>query len=49
LSDPAAATANFWEVPDDAVTGAWAEKRRLAAALRELIALCVTTGSSRCA
>ncbi len=36
---------NFWHVPDDSVTGAWAEKRRLAAALRELAALCVTTGA----
>jgi hypothetical protein len=47
LSEPAVKPppANFWEVPDDSVTGAWAEKRRLANALRELIALCVTTGA----
>jgi acyl-coenzyme A thioesterase PaaI-like protein len=44
LSEPAT-KANFWEVPDDVVTGAWAEKRRLAAALRELIGLCVTSGA----
>jgi acyl-coenzyme A thioesterase PaaI-like protein len=36
-------TRHFWEVPEALVTGAWAEKRRLASALRELVALCVTT------
>lgn len=34
---------HFWEVPERLVTGAWAEKRRLASALRELVALTVTT------
>jgi acyl-coenzyme A thioesterase PaaI-like protein len=33
----------FWDVPEDRPTGAWAEKRRLATALREVVALCVTT------
>jgi acyl-coenzyme A thioesterase PaaI-like protein len=36
-------TRHFWEIPERLVTGAWAEKRRLASALRELVALCVTT------
>lgn len=34
---------HYWEVPESLVTGAWAEKRRLARALRRLVALCVTT------
>ncbi len=34
---------HFWDVPERLVTGAWAEKRRLAGALRRLISLCVTT------
>jgi acyl-coenzyme A thioesterase PaaI-like protein len=34
---------HFWQVPEPLVTGAWAEKRRLAAAVRELVALTVTT------
>jgi acyl-coenzyme A thioesterase PaaI-like protein len=34
---------HFWDVPESLVTGAWAEKRRLAGALRQLVALCVTT------
>jgi acyl-coenzyme A thioesterase PaaI-like protein len=33
---------NFWNVPE-AATGAWAEKRRFAAALREAIVACVST------
>jgi acyl-coenzyme A thioesterase PaaI-like protein len=47
LSEAAAAKppANFWEVPEEGVRGAWAEKRRLAAALRELVSLCVTTSA----
>lgn len=36
-------TRHYWEIPDTLVTPAWAEKRRLAALLRELSALCVTT------
>jgi hypothetical protein len=34
---------NFGDIPEHLVSGAWAEKRRLAAALRDLCALCVTT------
>lgn len=34
---------HYWQVPEELVTEAWAEKRRLASALRELAALCVTT------
>jgi acyl-coenzyme A thioesterase PaaI-like protein len=34
---------HFWQVPERLVTAAWAEKRRLAAAARELVALTVTT------
>ena len=34
---------NFWDVPEGLPQGAWVQKRRLAAALRELNALCVTT------
>src|SRR5687767_14168465 len=34
---------HFWQVPEQLVTGTWAEKRRLAAAMRELVALTVTT------
>jgi acyl-coenzyme A thioesterase PaaI-like protein len=34
---------HFWEVPEALVTGAWAEKRRLAGALRELVTVAVTT------
>jgi acyl-coenzyme A thioesterase PaaI-like protein len=33
----------FWDVPAVAPDAAWREKRRLAAALRELATLCVTT------
>ncbi len=38
-----AAPRNFWDVPEALPQGAWVEKRRLAAALRELVAVCVTT------
>jgi len=34
---------SFWDVPVVAPDGAWREKRRLAASLRELVATCVTT------
>jgi len=34
---------HYWEVPESLITGAWAEKRRLARALRRLVSLCVTT------
>ncbi len=34
---------HYWDVPARLVTGAWAEKRRLARALRRLVSLCVTT------
>jgi len=33
----------FWDIADNQPTGAWAAKRRLAGALRELISLCVTS------
>ena len=33
---------NFWNIPETA-TGAWAQKRKLAAALRKAIAACVST------
>jgi hypothetical protein len=39
----AAEERSFWDVPEVAPDGAWREKRNLAAALRELAALCVTT------
>jgi acyl-coenzyme A thioesterase PaaI-like protein len=35
--------ARYWDVPDRLIDGPWAAKRRLAAHLRELAALCVTT------
>jgi acyl-coenzyme A thioesterase PaaI-like protein len=41
-SSPSEAPRTFWDVPEP-TTDAWREKRRLAAALRELAALCVTT------
>jgi acyl-coenzyme A thioesterase PaaI-like protein len=34
---------SFWDVPVVAPDGAWREKRHLAASLRELVAMCVTT------
>ncbi len=34
---------HYWDVPFTLPTGAWAEKRRLASALRELTAIVVTT------
>jgi len=37
---------NFWDEPDPPPAGAWAEKRRLAAVLRELVAITVTTDAS---
>jgi acyl-coenzyme A thioesterase PaaI-like protein len=36
-------TRHYWDIPETLVTGAWAEKRRLSSALRELVALCVTS------
>jgi acyl-coenzyme A thioesterase PaaI-like protein len=33
----------FWDIPPALPRGAWVAKRRLASALRELVALCVTT------
>src|SRR5438445_13655507 len=41
-TSPAEEPRTFWDVPEP-TTDAWREKRRLAAALRELAALCVTT------
>ena len=38
--------AHFWDFPATLPEGAWDQKRRLAATLRELIALCVTTEAS---
>lgn len=38
-----AAPKHFWDIPPALPSGAWAEKRRLAAALRELLAIVVTT------
>ncbi len=35
----------FWDIPAVARNGAWAQKRELSAALRELISLCVTTAA----
>jgi acyl-coenzyme A thioesterase PaaI-like protein len=40
---------HYWEVPEELVTGAWAEKRRLASGLRELIGLCVTSEAEEAA
>ncbi|RYG63977.1 hypothetical protein EON77_20270, partial [bacterium] len=34
---------SFWDIPDGLITGAWAEKRRVADELRHLVARCVTT------
>jgi acyl-coenzyme A thioesterase PaaI-like protein len=34
---------HYWDIPPALPTGAWAEKRRLAASLRELIAIVVAT------
>jgi acyl-coenzyme A thioesterase PaaI-like protein len=34
---------HFWDIPDDLPTGAWAAKRALAAVVRELVALTVST------
>jgi acyl-coenzyme A thioesterase PaaI-like protein len=34
---------HYWDVPERLVKGPWAEKRRLAKALRRLVSLCVTT------
>jgi acyl-coenzyme A thioesterase PaaI-like protein len=38
----AAKKRHFWDIPDALPEGAWASRRRLADALRELIATCVT-------
>jgi len=44
LSPPSSERArHYWEVPEELLTPAWAEKRRLASGLRELVELCVTT------
>jgi hypothetical protein len=37
---------SFWDVPEDAATGAWAARRELADALRGLIASCVGADAS---
>jgi hypothetical protein len=37
---------SFWDVPEDAATGAWAARRELADALRSLIASCVGADAS---
>jgi acyl-coenzyme A thioesterase PaaI-like protein len=39
----ASAPKHYWDIPPSLPTGAWAEKRRLAASLRELIAIVVAT------
>ncbi|MFI5297030.1 MAG: PaaI family thioesterase [Polyangiales bacterium] len=38
--------AHFWDFPPSVPSGEWHEKRRLAAAVRELIEVCVTTDAS---
>jgi acyl-coenzyme A thioesterase PaaI-like protein len=43
LSAEPARKTTFWDPPTTPPDGAWREKRRLATALRELTALCVTT------
>jgi acyl-coenzyme A thioesterase PaaI-like protein len=43
LPPPSERARHYWEVPEDLVTPTWAEKRRLASRLRELVELCVTT------
>jgi acyl-coenzyme A thioesterase PaaI-like protein len=42
-AEPSSDEWTFWDVPSMPPDAAWREKRRLAAALRELSALCVTT------
>src|SRR5215471_4089757 len=37
------AESSYWDFSETLVTKAWAEKRRLADCLRELVSLCVTT------
>jgi acyl-coenzyme A thioesterase PaaI-like protein len=41
--------AHFWDLPVEPPNEVWRERRRLAAALRELIALCVTTEADEAA
>ena len=40
---------HFWAFPESLVSGAWAEKRALAAELRALAELCVTTDAPEAA